>query len=94
MHVVLGSSSRYVLSTFFFNFFDLVFPGLITIRIDTLWAQLLLEFSTDHFENMHTSSTLSVDVHVVLGSSSHYVLSTFFSLLFRLSFFQVRLLLE
>ena len=28
--------------------------------------QLLLEFSTDHFEAMHACSTLSVDVRVVL----------------------------
>ena len=30
-----------------FYFFDLDFPGLISIKIDTLWVQLLLEFSTD-----------------------------------------------
>ena len=64
----------------FFYFFDVVFfSGQITIRIDTLWAQLLLEFSTDHFETMHTCSTWSVDVHVVLGISFHFFLSTFFT---------------
>ena len=54
------------------------FPGSITIRIDTLWAQLLLEFSIDHFETMHTCSTWSVDVHVVLGLSSRYFYQFFF----------------
>ena len=48
-----------------FHFFDLVFS-----RSDTLWAQLLLEFSTDHFETVHICSTWSADVHVVLGLSS------------------------
>ena len=52
VHVFLG------LSTFSTKFCQ------ITVRIDTLWAQLLLEFSSDHFETMHTCSTLSVDVHV------------------------------
>ena len=78
-HVVLGLSCYYFLSTFS-TFFDLVsfFSGSITIRKDTLWAQLLLEFSTGHFETMHTCSTWSVDVHVVLGLSSHYfILSAF-----------------
>ena len=37
------------------------------IDIITLWAQLLLEFSTDHFETKRTCSTWSVDVHVVWG---------------------------
>ena len=70
------------------------FSGQITIRIDTLWAQLLLEFSSDHFKTMHTCSTRSVDVHVVLGISSSYFFYHVF-LRFRLSlFFQVRLLLE
>ena len=31
----------------FLTFFDLFFPGQITITIDTLWAQILLEFATD-----------------------------------------------
>ena len=48
------------------------FPSCITIRIDTLWAQLLLEFSTDHFETMHICFTWSEDVHLVLGLSSYY----------------------
>ena len=62
----------------FFHFFNLVFfSGQITITIDTLWEQLLLEFSTDHFETIHNCSTWSVDVHVVLGLSSRYFLSTF-----------------
>ena len=50
----------------------------ITIRIDTLWAQLLLEFSIDHFYTMHTCSTSSVDVHVVFGLSS-FLFIIFFS---------------
>ena len=62
----------------FFYFFDLVlFSGSITIRIDTLWEQHLLELSIGHFETMHACSTWSVDVHVVLGLSSNYILSTF-----------------
>ena len=80
--------------SFFFFFF---FSGQITIRIDTLWAQLLLEFSTDRFETMYPCSTWSVDVHVVLGLASRFffffvvvvVLFCFrlsFFLLFRLSF--------
>ena len=76
VHVVLGLSSYYFLSNVssryffstFFHFFDLFFfSSQITIRKDTLWAQLLLEFSTDHFETIHTCSTWSVDVHVVSG---------------------------
>ena len=80
VHVVFGLSSHYFLSTFptFFTYF---FPGQIIIRIDTMWAQLLLEFSTDHFETMHTCFTWSVDVHMVLELSSHYFLSTFFRFL-------------
>ena len=79
LHLVLGLSCY-----FFINFFHLVFfsgpmnffLGLITFRIDTLWAQLL-EFSTDRFETIHTCSTWTVGVHVVLGLSSHYFLATF-----------------
>ena len=68
----------------FFHFFNLVFfTG--QIRIDTLWAQLLLEFSTDHFETMHTCSTWSVDAHVLLGLFSFYFYQLF--PLFQLSFF-------
>ena len=48
-------------------------------RSDYLWVELLLEFSTDHFETMHTYSTWSIDVHVVLGLSFLYFLSVFFS---------------
>ena len=53
MHVVLGLSFHYFFINFL-HFFDF-FSGLITIWIDTLWAQLLLEFFTDHFETTHTS---------------------------------------
>ena len=67
---------RVILPLFFINFFyffNLVFfSGLITIRIDTLWMQLLLEFSTDQFETMHICLTWFVDVHVVLGLSFFY----------------------
>ena len=70
MHVVLGLSSQYFWSLFSTSFF----PGPITIRLDTLWAQLLLEFSTNHFETNLTCTSWSEDVHVVLGSSSHFSL--------------------
>ena len=55
---------------FFFSFlyfFDLVFQDLITINLDLMWAQHLLDFSTDHLETMHTCSTWYEDVRVVLG---------------------------
>ena len=95
MQVVLGLSSHLFIFFFFFFFFffvnfciffsTLCFPGSITIRLDTLWAQLL-EFSTDHFKIiMRTYSKSSVNVHVVWG----YRLFIFyhFFLLFRLIFF-------
>ena len=59
----------FILSTFS-AFLTYLFQGPVIIRIDILWAQLLLDFSTDHLENMHTCSTWSEDVHVVLGLSS------------------------
>ena len=104
MHLVCGISSRYFFIINFFHFFDFLFPGQITIRIDTWWAQLLLELSMDYFETVHTCPTRSVDVHVVVLLSSVFFI-TFFFLLFRLSFlffflffffffFQVQLLLE
>ena len=34
----------------FFHFFNIFFSGLISIRIDTLWAQLILPFSTVIFK--------------------------------------------
>ena len=50
------------------------FLGRFSIGIDTctLWAELLLEFSTNHFETMHICSTWSEDVRVVLGLSSYH----------------------
>ena len=63
------------------HFWLRLFPGPISIGIDTLWAQLLLEFSTNSFETMHICSTWSEDVCVVLGLSSHYMdlkLTTFY----------------
>ena len=57
MPVVLGLSSHYVLSLFSTFSSCCFFSGSINIRIDTLWAQLLLEFFIDHFETMHTCST-------------------------------------
>ena len=77
-HLVLGLSSRY----FFYQLFPLFrhfFSGQIINRIDTLLAQLLLEFSTDHFETMPTCSTWSEDVHAGLGlySLNLLFLSTF-----------------
>ena len=65
VHLVLWVI-RYFLSTFS-TFPTSFFPGSIITRINTLWVQLLLEFSTDHFHTMRTRSTSSVDVHVVLG---------------------------
>ena len=58
--LVLGLSSRYLFINFF-HFFELVFLFVcffgffffFFFRRDTLRAQLLLEFSTDHFETMH-----------------------------------------
>ena len=45
-----------ILQLFFYQLFQLsFFSGQITVRIDTLWAQLI-EFSTDHFETKHTCS--------------------------------------
>ena len=64
MHVVLGLPSYY----FFINFFDLVFPGPISIRIDIWWEQVLLDVSTDNLETILTCSTWSEDVHVVWGN--------------------------
>ena len=46
---------------FFFSLF-FYFPGPISTRIDTLWAQILLEFSTNHFETTYVCSTWSEDV--------------------------------
>ena len=79
-----------IIPSFFYQLFPFFrcFSGSISIRIDNLWVQIILEFSTNHFETMHTCSTWSIDVHVVLGLwsidvhvvlglSSHYVLSTF-----------------
>ena len=53
----------------FSTFLTWFFPGPITIGIDTLWAQLLIEVSTNHFETTHICCTWSEDVHVV--SSYH-----------------------
>ena len=47
VHVLFGLSCRHFLSTLF-HFFD-VFQVPINIRIDTLWVQLILQFSTHHF---------------------------------------------
>ena len=62
----------------FYQLFPLFQHRQISIRIDTLWVQLILEFSTDHFETIHTCSTWSEDVHVVLGLSSRYFYQLFF----------------
>ena len=85
MHLVLGLSYHYFLSTFS-TFSTWFISCQITITIDTLWAQLLLVFYTNHFETMHTYSTWSVDVHVVLGLSSLYFLLLFFFYFFDLVF--------
>ena len=53
---------------FFFFFFFGVFQSPISIRIDTLWVQLILQFSThSFFIPTHTCSTWSEDMRVVLG---------------------------
>ena len=57
---------------FFTTFSTLFFSSQISVRIDTLWAQLLLGFSFDHFETMHICYTWSEDVHVGLGLSFYY----------------------
>ena len=61
----------------FFPLFQHCFPGLISIRIHTLWAELPLQLSTDHFETIHTCSICSEDVHVVLGLFCHYFFQLF-----------------
>ena len=53
MPVVFGLVYLYFTSTFFPLFRLSFFPGPISIRIATFWAQLLLEFSTDHFETAY-----------------------------------------
>ena len=70
---------------FFFYFFDLVFSGSISIIIDTLWVQLLLEVFTDHLETTRTCSTWSENVHVFFGLSCRYRFFNF--LLFSTYFF-------
>ena len=40
-----------------------VFPSTFTLGV--LWAQLLLQFCTDHFETLHVFSSGYEDVHVV-----------------------------
>ena len=67
--MVLGLSSHYLLSTFsvfstkFFSRFVLYYNRYLV-------GATPLEFSTNHFETTHSCSTLSEDVHVVLGLSS------------------------
>ena len=55
--MVLGLSSLFY--QLFLRFRLSFFAGSISINIiiNTLWAQLLLDFSTDNFETMHTCST-------------------------------------
>ena len=43
VHLVLGLSSLYFLSFFLLFFLLSLFPGSISIIIDTLWAQLILK---------------------------------------------------
>ena len=51
----------HIIFIIFPHFFDLVFPGPISIGKDIF---CLLEFFTDHFETMHICSTWSEDVCV------------------------------
>ena len=53
--------------------------------VDTLCAQLLIQFYTDRFETLHTLLSWSVDVHMVLALLSVKLLSIFFT--FKLSHF-------
>ena len=64
------------LRCFYLTYF---FPSPVSIRIDILCAQLLLDFSIDHLETMHTCSTWSENVCVILGLSCHYLFSTFYT---------------
>ena len=88
MRVVLGLSF-YLFSTVS-TISPYFFPGPISIRTDILWAQLLLDFSTDYLETMHTCSTWSEDVRVVLGYSAiiFFFLSTFCTFSIYLFFFR------
>ena len=59
----------------FFHFFDVVFQVYLVLEyrfLLTLWAQFILQFSILHFSTMHTCSTWSEGVRMVLGSPSHY----------------------
>ena len=76
-----GCCFRIILLLFFLNFFHLFnwhFSRSDYVRIDTLWAQLLLQLSTDHFETMHTCSIWSEDVRVIFGLFCNFSLSLFF----------------
>ena len=75
--MVLGLSSYNFLSTFSI-FSTWFFLGPVSIKTYILWAQLLLDFSTDHLETMHTCSSWSEDVHIVL--SLYFQLVTLFQL--------------
>ena len=55
-----------------FTLYTYFFPGPISIGVDTLWAQLLLEFYTNHFKTMHICATWSEDVRVVSRLSSYH----------------------
>ena len=72
MRGVFGLSSQYFYQPSPFLVFDLVFSGPVSIGIDTLWPQLLMDFSTNHFETMHICSTWFEDVRVVFGLSSYH----------------------
>ena len=47
-------------------------------RVDTLWAQLLLEFLTNPSEILQVSSSWSEDVHELFIESLKYFFLTFF----------------
>ena len=46
-------------------------------EMGSLWRQLLLQFLIDLFETLQVFLSWSEDVHVVLGLSFYYSLSTF-----------------
>ena len=78
---------------FFYFFFPYFFPGPISIRIDTLWAQLLLEFSTDHSETMHIQAFKLALLFPTLFLCSYFSLlfseNALLSLLFSPKMFEV-----
>ena len=75
-----------VILLLFYQLFPFYRLSFSSIRIDILWAQLLLDFSTDQLETMRACSTWYEDVRVALGLTCHYLFlnfCTFSTLCFR-----------